>query len=184
MNDIQNEKALSSVYVIMGVSGSGKTTVGNLVAQNFNCIFMEGDEFHPEANVKKMSSGQALNDEDRLPWLQNLSESAAAQRQSTDVIIACSALKRSYRDVIRRYISDAKFIHLKGSADYIEKLIASRNGHFMPLSLLRSQFETLESLGPDETGITIPIESGMSAVLAQIEVFILNAPLLKAENVK
>ena len=131
-----------------------------------------------------MSSGQALTDENRLPWLQRLSASAVVKRKSGAVIMSCSALKRSYRDIIRRHIADVKFIHLKGGADYIEELMASRSGHFMALSLLQSQFDSLESLGSDEAGITVSIETGISAVQEQIDIFILKDSYFMVENVK
>jgi len=183
MQDIEADCPITSVYVVMGSSGVGKSTIAKAVAQKYNCIFMEGDDFHSEENVKLMSSGQALNDSNRAPWLKALSCAAAANRQANSVFITCSALKRRYRDEIRSHIPDAKFVHLHGEFDYVGALLQSREGHFMPLSLLRSQFDTLEVLEADELGITIPIEKGVDDVLAKLESFMHNNAWFK-EKVK
>ena len=133
------------ILIITGVSGSGKTTIGKLLAQQLNWPFYEGDDFHPEANIQKMESGQALNDEDRLPWLQSLRklvEELIAEKESA--VLSCSALKESYRKILSDGLNEVRFVYLKASYEQIYPRIASRKGHFMPPELLKSQFETLE----------------------------------------
>jgi carbohydrate kinase (thermoresistant glucokinase family) len=134
------------ILIITGVSGSGKTTVGKLLAQQLNCPFYEGDDFHPVANIKKMESGHPLNDEDRMPWLESLRqliEKSIKERQCA--VIACSALKESYRKILSDGLSEVRFVYLKASYEQIYPRLISRKGHFMPPELLKSQFETLES---------------------------------------
>lgn len=134
------------ILIITGVSGSGKTTVGKLVSQQLSWPFYEGDDFHPAANVKKMQSGQPLNDEDRFPWLESLRqliEKLVPEKQSA--VIACSALKESYRKILSDGLSEVRFVYLKASYEEISPRLMSRKGHFMPPELLKSQFETLQS---------------------------------------
>jgi carbohydrate kinase (thermoresistant glucokinase family) len=133
------------ILVVTGVSGAGKTTIGKLLATRLNWPFYEGDDFHPEENIKKMQSGHQLNDEDRLPWLQSLRkviEKLIADKQSA--VLSCSALKKSYRKILREGLSEVRFVYLKASYEQIYPRIAARKGHFMPAELLKSQFETLE----------------------------------------
>jgi len=151
----------------MGVSGSGKSTVAALLAGRLGWDFEEGDELHPPANIAKMAAGHALNDEDRQPWLERV---AAWIRERTDAgrpgIITCSALKRSYRDVLR---SDrVVFVDLAGTREQIAKRLAARHGHFMPAALLDSQFAALEPPTPDENAITVDISASGSAQADQI----------------
>lgn len=136
--------------VVMGVSGSGKTTVGRELARLLGCGFIDGDDLHPRANVEKMASGRPLDDADRAPWLKAVGTRLAAHPGG--LVIACSALKRSYRDLIRRYAPDALFVHLVGSFELLQARMTARPGHFMPPELLGSQFDTLEPLRPDECG--------------------------------
>lgn len=128
----------SQKFVIMGVSGSGKSTIGALLAESIEGAFYDGDDFHPPANIEKMASGRPLNDEDRKGWLEKIAELIETADEVT--IIACSALKKSYRDLLRK----ADFIYLDGSRELIESRLRERKGHYMPPSLLESQFSDLE----------------------------------------
>ena len=139
------------LYVVMGVSGSGKTVIGSALARSLHVEFVEGDDFHPEENVKRMASGIALTDEDRAPWLRSIAARLrAAKDAGTGLVVSCSALKRSYRDLLRTEAGEVRFIFLKGTRARIAERLASRSGHFMPSSLLDSQFAALEEPGPDE----------------------------------
>ncbi|GAA3337709.1 gluconokinase [Curtobacterium pusillum] len=142
------------VLVVMGVSGSGKSTVAAMVAEQLGWDFAEGDAMHPQANVDKMHAGTPLTDEDRWPWLDVI---AAWIRSHLDAgtpgVVTCSALKRSYRDVLRA--PGVVFVHVAGSGDLIEDRMSQRTGHYMPTSLLASQLATLEPPQPDEAHVTI-----------------------------
>lgn len=132
------------IYV-MGVSGSGKSTIGKLLADTLGCSFYDGDDFHPEKNIKKMQSGKPLNDEDRHDWIVLLNRLAKKQSHGRLVVISCSALKESYRQTLRNGIIDeCLFIYLKGDYQTILQRIKNRDDHFMPVDLLQSQFDTLE----------------------------------------
>jgi gluconokinase len=158
-----------AVLVVMGVSGSGKTTIANELSRQLGWEFEDGDWFHPAANVEKMHSGVALTDEDRWPWLRAIArwidEARAAGRHG---IVACSALKRRYRDILVGDRADVRLIYLKGDASLIARRIATRHEHFMPTRLLASQFETLEEPGPDEHPITVSIAPSPREIVAQI----------------
>jgi len=133
------------VIILMGVSGSGKSTIGEHFAQATGGSFYDGDDFHPQANIDKMHAGIPLNDDDRLPWLKRLRELIVErEQQSSPTVIACSALKTSYRDILDPHDECVKFVFLKGSFELISKRLHERHGHFMPESLLRSQFDALE----------------------------------------
>lgn len=135
----------------MGVSGSGKTVIGSALARALGVEFVEGDELHPEENVKRMASGIALTDEDRAPWLRSIAARLRAAKDArTGLVVSCSALKRSYRDLLRAGAGDVRFILLKGDRALIAKRVATRSGHYMPQSLLDSQFAALEEPGPEE----------------------------------
>jgi gluconokinase len=144
------------VIVLMGVSGSGKTTVGKELARQLGWTFLDADDFHPQANVEKMRSGRPLNDEDRGPWLKSLRNRAEkACRLDEQIVLACSALKHSYQDYLEDHDPDCvEFVHLVGSEKLIQERLAKRKGHFMNPSLLKSQFETLE---PPENAIQVDI---------------------------
>jgi len=133
------------IIIIMGVAGCGKTTVGKLLSQKLDWRFVEGDEFHPPANVEKMSKGIPLQDEDRWPWLQILrSIIEESIHKNENVVVACSALKAAYRNILWGSNKDVRLVYLKGSFEIIEKRIQERKGHFMPSALLKSQFSALE----------------------------------------
>lgn len=140
--------------VVMGVSGSGKTTVGTRLADALGVDYAEGDEFHPPANVAKMAAGTPLDDADREPWLDALA-GWLAERSGQGAVVTCSALKRVYRDRLRASAPDAFFLHLDLPRGELERRLAERRGHFMPPSLLDSQLATLEPLEPDEDGSTV-----------------------------
>jgi gluconokinase len=148
----------------MGVSGSGKSTVGAALAQRIRVPFADADDFHPPANIAKMTAGQALDDDDRYPWLEAIGE-WLAERCTDGGVMSCSALKRKYRDQLRRHCADVEFLHLSGTPEVISRRQASRPGHFMPASLLKSQFDTLEPLGPDERGIAIDVDQSIDTVV-------------------
>ena len=154
------------LVVVMGVSGSGKSVVGAALAQRLRVPFGDADDFHPEANIAKMSAGEALDDDDRHPWLEAIG-AWLADRDAEGGVIACSALKRSYRDQLRHHAPRAVFLHLDGSRDVIARRQASRPGHFMPTSLLTSQFATLERLAPDEAGVVIDVDQPVDAIVQQ-----------------
>ena len=153
------------LLVVMGVSGSGKSTVGAAVAQRLRVPFADADDFHPPANIAKMTAGQALDDEDRRPWLDAIGTWLADHPDGA--VISCSALKRSYRDQLRRHAPAVAFLHLQGDRDVIARRQASRPGHFMPASLLASQFATLEPLAADERGVTIDVDQAVDAIVQQ-----------------
>jgi gluconokinase len=154
---------MASPIVVMGVSGSGKSTVGAALAQRLRMPFADGDDLHPPANIAKMSAGQPLDDEDRYPWLEAIGQWLADHHDGG--VMSCSALKRKYRDQMRRHCPDVVFLHLSGSPEVIAKRQASRPGHFMPASLLQSQFATLEPLDPDERGIAIDVDQNIDSIV-------------------
>lgn len=145
--------------VVMGVSGSGKTTVARILADRLGWPFAEADDFHPEANVAKMAAGTPLVDDDRWPWLRTmrdwLTEQAAAGRST---VITCSALKVAYRDVLREAEGRVRFVHLAAAPEVIGGRLEHRSGHFMPPSLLPSQFSTLEPLAEREDGVSVTVD--------------------------
>jgi len=144
-----------TVIVVMGVSGSGKTTVGTAVAKELGTIYAEADTFHPRANIEKMTAGHPLTDEDRAPWLAAIA-SWISEHHEDGAVVSSSALKRRYRDVLRSG-GDVWFLHLHGSRDLLAERMKTRSGHFMPVSLLDSQLADLEPLDPDEPGATFDI---------------------------
>ena len=146
------------VLVIMGVSGSGKSTVAGLLAGRLGWDLAEGDDLHPPVNVAKMHAGQPLTDDDRWPWLETIADWIRAHTAAgTPGVVTCSALKRRYRDILRG--EGVVFVFLDGSKDKISDRLASRHGHFMPPALLESQFEALEAPGEDETFISLCVSA-------------------------
>ncbi len=150
-------------FVLMGVSGCGKTTVGQALMQRCALTFFDGDDLHPSSNIEKMSRGEPLNDADRAPWLTEVGRKLA--RQEGDAAIGCSALKRAYRDIIRGEAGQVHFIHLHAPKLVLAKRVAERSGHFMPPSLLDSQFATLETLADDELGCVVNIDQSFEDVV-------------------
>lgn len=147
-------------FVFMGVSGSGKSTVAKAVAERLALPFAEADAFHPAANIAKMTEGVALTDEDRRPWLRALADWIAEHQQRGEhSLMACSALRRGYRDILRSGAPDVRFVHLDGSEELIASRLRRRSGHFMPAGLLASQAATLEPLAPDEAGVVLSIDA-------------------------
>ncbi|MCP8614203.1 gluconokinase [Bifidobacterium asteroides] len=144
--------------VIMGVAGCGKTTTGEAVSNRLGFVMAEGDDFHSQANIEKMSRGIPLTDEDRWPWLRAINRwMIRCDTQGKSTVVSCSALKRAYRDILRNDVP-VLFVHLSGSLQLIADRLAKRTGHYMPASLLPSQFADLEPLEADETGSTVSID--------------------------
>lgn len=172
LGDVKHNGVSGSVMspiVVMGVSGSGKSTVGAALAQRLRVPFADADDFHPKANIDKMSAGHALNDDDRYPWLEVIGTWLA--EHPSGGVMSCSALKRKYRDQLRNHCGDVLFLHLSGTREVIARRQASRPGHFMPPALLDSQFATLEPLGSDEHGVVIDVDQDIDHI---IESFVLN----------
>ena len=157
------------IIVIFGVSGAGKTTVGKLLARELGWHFLEADDFHPAANIEKMRSGRRLTDEDRWPWLERLGEEITRLvAAGKNAVVACSALKRAYRDRLR--VSDeVKFVFLRGDYSFIENQLRSRHGHFMNPELLQSQFDDLEEPELDEDVLTIDLGRTPQEIVEEIE---------------
>jgi len=160
----------NKVFYIMGVSGSGKSTVGKQLADHLQIPFYDGDDFHPEANIRKMQSGQPLNDDDRAGWLDSIQKFAVEALSQGSLIIACSALKAIYRQTLNEGIS-SQWIYLKGDYELIWERMQTRQGHFMPAKLLQSQFDALEEPTGKEiitASIDQPIEAIIQDILTQI----------------
>lgn len=152
--------------VLMGVSGCGKSSVGAALSARLGVPYIDGDDLHPAENVAKMARGEALSDADRWPWLDRV---AGVLADRAPVILGCSALKRAYRDRIRAGAGGpVRFVHLAGSRELIAGRMALRTGHYMPLSLLDSQFAALEPPGPDEGAVTVDIADPLPAMVAAI----------------
>jgi gluconokinase len=161
--------AMPSVVVVMGVSGSGKSTVGTQLALHLRWEFEDGDWFHPARNIDKMHAGIPLTDEDRAPWLIAIADFIdRARHEGRHVVVACSALKRRYRAVIVGNRPDVRLIYLKGDIELIARRIAARHEHFMPAELLQSQFEALEEPGPNERPIVVSIKPHPREIVAEI----------------
>jgi gluconokinase len=169
----ENEPASSvgspSVVVVMGVSGCGKSTIASMLAHRLNWIFEEGDWFHPPSNVEKMHGGVPLTDADRWPWLHGIAAWInATRRVGNHGTVACSALKRAYRDILVGERPDVRIVYLKGGRDLIARRMAARDGHFMPPALLESQFATLEEPRPDEHPIVVSIAPHPREIVEEI----------------
>ena len=154
------------LVVVMGVSGSGKTTVGAALAQRLRVPFADADDFHPQANIDKMSAGTPLTDDDRSPWLAIIGDWLATHAR-TGGVVSCSALRRAYRDVLTAAAPGAYFIHLHGTPQVIAARVAGRPGHFMPAALVESQFATLEPLGHDERGSVLDVDQPVDDLVTQ-----------------
>jgi gluconokinase len=151
--------------VVMGVAGSGKSTAARLLAQRLGWLCAEGDDFHPATNVARMAAGIPLTDDERWPWLRAIAAWIAEQDEAgTNSVVTCSALKRSYRDVLAAAGGRVRFVHLVGDPALLAERMGRRTDHFMPPSLLPSQLATLEPLAPDEDGVVVPIGASPEAV--------------------
>ncbi|ROS26099.1 gluconokinase [Cellulomonas sp. PhB150] len=153
---------VSEHVVVMGVSGTGKTTVGRLIAERLGATFIEGDDLHPAANVESMRAGIPLTDAQRAPWLALIRD--AMDAAGGDTVVACSALRRAYRDVLRGAHGRVRFVHLVVPPDELTRRLEARAGHFMPATLLASQLATLEDLEPDEDGVDVLVAGTPEAV--------------------
>lgn len=155
--------------VVMGVQGTGKSTIGVALAARLNVVFIDGDDLHPAANKEKMASGHPLTDEDRVPWLKIIGETIAAQQAEGRItIVACSALKRWYRELLRSSVPDLLFVHLAGGRELIAGRLATRDHEFMPATLLDSQFETLEPLATWERGTVVDIAEPPAEIVDRV----------------
>ncbi len=158
-----------NALVVMGVSSSGKSTIARALADRLGWRFADGDDFHPKANVEKQRAGQPLTDEDRWPWLQSIADEIdRVTAGGGRLVVACSALKRAYRDLLLHGRHDIRIVYLDGSRELIAKRMAMRKNHFMPPSLLDSQFMTLEIPGPDERPITVSIDNDIDGIVDAI----------------
>ncbi len=166
---ISENRAYSPIIVMMGVTASGKTIVGRALSEHLGVAFQEGDDLHPAKNVAKMREGHALTDADRAPWLERVAawivQSVAAAQGG---VISCSALKRAYRDRLRRADPGLRFVLLNPSRSVLERRIAARDDHFMPRSLLQSQLDTLELFAADEAGLVINADEEIGAICDKI----------------
>jgi gluconokinase len=155
--------------IVMGVSGSGKSTIAEKLAQRIGWTYEDGDTFHPASNVAKMKAGHPLTDADREPWLRAIAaEIDRACKAGEHAVIACSALKRSYRDILVHGRNDVRIVYLDGSKQLIAERLAKRKGHFMPQGLLDSQFSTLEPPTSDEHPLTVPIDATVDTIVDNI----------------
>jgi len=164
------------IAVVMGVSGSGKTTVGQELAARLGVPYADADGFHPPANIAKMSAGVPLDDTDRAPWLRAIAGWLADHR-ATGAVVSCSALKRRYRDVLRAAVGHLPFLHLDGDPAVVAQRVAGRPGHFMPASLVASQFADLEPLGPDEEGQVADLAAPVDDVVARFTAYLSDHPV-------
>ncbi len=154
------------LVVVMGVCGCGKSTVAAGLARALGIEFLEGDTLHPAANVARMAAGQPLRDEDRQGWLLAIAQRlAAARAQACGLVVSCSALKRSYRDVLRSAAPGLRFIHLHGERAVLEQRLAARSGHYMPATLLQSQLDALQVPQPDEQAMELNIDQEPAALV-------------------
>jgi gluconokinase len=163
------DEKIPCALVVMGVYGSGKSTIADALAKRLDWRFEDGDKFHPASNVAKMSAGQPLTDEDRWPWLQAIADEidrlcGKGQR----AVVACSALKRAYRNVLVHGRDDVRIVFLAGTEALIASRLAGRRGHFMPPGLLASQFKTLEPPTPDERPVKVSIDATVDAIVEDI----------------
>ena len=164
-----NANGTACALVVMGVSGSGKSTIADQLAERLGWRFEDGDRFHPASNVAKMSAGQPLTDEDRWPWLQAIADEIDRVCQTgAHAVIACSALKRAYRDILVHGRDDVRIVYLKGTQALIADRLAVRKNHFMPSGLLDSQFKTLEPPAASENPVTVSIDGPVDAIVDDI----------------
>jgi gluconokinase len=164
-----SDKILPCALVVMGVSGSGKSTIADRLALRLGWRYEDGDKFHPPSNVAKMSAGHPLTDEDRWPWLRAIAnEIDRACKAGERAVVACSALKRSYRDILIHGRQDVRIVFLDGAQGLIAGRLTARKGHFMPPGLLASQFRTLEPPAPSENPLTVSIDAPVETIVDNI----------------
>jgi gluconokinase len=164
----QSAAMTERTLVVMGVSGVGKTSVAAELVARTGWVFAEGDDFHPEANRRKMAAGHPLDDDDRWPWLATVASWIGEQEAAgRGAVVTCSALRRAYRDVLRDGHPSVRFVHLLAAPDLIEERITARQGHYMPASLLGSQLTTLEPLQDDEPGVEVDTSGNPPEVAAR-----------------
>ncbi len=157
------------VIVLMGVTGCGKTTVGRLLAEQLGWMFYDADDFHPEENVEKMRQGIPLDDDDRLPWLQRLAELINSEHENQrNMVLACSALKRKYRDVIQHDLKPVRLVYLKGEFELIRDRLSQRVGHYMNPELLKSQFDALEEPMDNEGAVLVDISPNPEDIVTSV----------------
>lgn len=154
--------------VVMGVQGIGKSTIGRMLAERLGARFIDGDELHPPQNVELMASGTPLSDEDRAPWLQAVGEVLTAHADGDRVVVACSALRREYRDIIREHDPLAYFVEPWGPIELVRGRVGARTHEYMPASLLQSQYDTLEPLGADERGIRVGVTKKPDEIVDEV----------------
>jgi gluconokinase len=165
----ENPSRSPCALIVMGVSGSGKSTIAAKLSERLDWTFEDGDRFHPASNVARMRAGHPLTDEDRWPWLQAIADEIdRVCRAGTHVVIACSALKRAYRDLLVHGRNDVRIVFLNGTQALIADRLARRKGHFMPPGLLDSQFKTLEPPAAEENPITVSIDASVDAIVEDI----------------
>ncbi len=171
MNETSLQGVMGQAIIIMGVCGTGKTTVGEVLAERLGCPFLEGDSFHPPANVEKMRTGTPLDDDDRWPWLRDLGKAIADERQrAPHVVAACSALKRVYRDFLRdKAGSDVLFVLLHAERDLLKMRLEERTHRYMPSSLLDSQLKTLELPEADEAALSLDVGLSCLDIVQRIQ---------------
>jgi gluconokinase len=164
-----NSAKTPCALIIMGVSGSGKTTIADKLADRLGWTCEDGDKYHPKSNVEKMSAGHPLTDEDRWPWLQAIADKIDQICEAGEhAVVACSALKRAYRDILVHGRDDVRIVYLDGTQELIAGRLAARKGHFMPPGLLDSQFKTLQPPGEDEKPVTVSIDASVEAIVDDI----------------
>jgi gluconokinase len=156
-----------ALVVVMGVTGAGKSTVGVQLAERLGVPFADADDFHSPENVAKMRAGTPLTDDDRLPWLRSIG-AWLAEHGDPGAVVTCSALKRAYRDILRAAAPDLTFLHLDGDIDTVRRRVAGRPGHFMPESLVQSQFDALEPLEQDERGVVVDLGLPVAAIVERV----------------
>ena len=167
MNDDAGQ--MPCALIVMGVSGSGKSTIADKLAERLRWSYEDGDKFHPASNVAKMSAGHPLTDEDRWPWLQAIADEIdRVCKAGEHAVIACSALKRAYRDILVHGRNDVRIIYLKGTQELIANRLSLRKSHFMPPGLLASQFKTLEPPDPNENPVTVSIDASVETIVDDI----------------
>ncbi|WP_051540678.1 gluconokinase [Ahrensia sp. 13_GOM-1096m] len=170
-----NASATSPSIIIMGVCGAGKSAIGAALAKHINRPFVEADDFHSTSNRTKMTNGIALTDADRTPWLEAVAKTALAANDGINPVIACSALKRSYRELLSTQLSGALFIHLSADRNILAERLQARKSHFVGVALLESQLASLEPLAKEENGITLDCNQPLTTIIEQIVTYLDNA---------